>query len=70
MFLLYVQFNTWQSEFIELQPISALLLGRASASLDQSETRIGTHASELCSEGGHVMSGAGMPTWTRGEDGM
>lgn len=46
----YPSINTWQSEFIERQPMRALLLGRASVALGQSETRNRTRASELCSD--------------------
>lgn len=40
--------NTWQSEFIDRQPVRALFLGRASAAPSQSEPRNRTRASELC----------------------
>lgn len=42
--------NTWQSGFIDRQPMRALLLGRASAALGQSATRNRTRASELCGD--------------------
>lgn len=62
--------NTWQSEFIERRPMRSLLLGRASAAPGQLETRNGTRASELCSDVVTWRWERGMPTWTRGKDGM